>query len=198
MKTDIITHYDLLIEENNDPVYDPEPLQEYMNKWDGQPFIDSLQLDKSKSVLEIGVGTGRLAVKTIPLCNKFTGIDISPKTVERAKHNLKVFNNASLICDDFLTYDFAEKYDVIYSSLTWLHIQNKQFAINKVAGLLNENGRFALSINKDTTNILDFETRQIEIFPDNPDSIKSNFLKSGLAFVEMFETEYAYILVAGK
>ena len=68
MKTDIITHYDLLIEENNDPVNDPKPLQEYMDKWDGPSFIDALRLDKSKSVLEIGLGTGRIAIKVIPLC----------------------------------------------------------------------------------------------------------------------------------
>ena len=129
MKVDVITHYDLLVDEGNDPVCDPEPLKQYMDKWDGQAFIDALQLDKTKSVFEIGVGTGRLAVRTVPFCNKFTGIDISPKTIERAKHNLKSFNNILLICNNFLTYDFTEKYDVIYSSLTWMHIQNKQFAM---------------------------------------------------------------------
>ena len=74
MKVDVITHYDLLVDEGNDPVCDPEPLKQYMDKWDGKPFIDALRLDKSKSVLEIGVGTGRLAVKTAPLCKCFTGI----------------------------------------------------------------------------------------------------------------------------
>lgn len=71
---DVISHYDLLIDENNDPVYDAEPLKSYMNKWDGQQFIDSLQLSKEKSVLEIGVGTGRLAVRVAPECRKFFGM----------------------------------------------------------------------------------------------------------------------------
>lgn len=82
-------HYDLLIDENNDPARDPEPLREYMDKWDGQQFIDSLQLTKEKSVLEIGVGTGRLAVRVASECREFCGIDLSPKTAERAKENLK-------------------------------------------------------------------------------------------------------------
>ena len=60
-------HYDLLIEEGNDPVYDNERLKDYMNKWDGQIFIESMKLNKNKTVLEIGVGTGRIAVKTAPL-----------------------------------------------------------------------------------------------------------------------------------
>ena len=38
MNTDVVTHYDLLIDEGNDPVNDPKSLQKYMDKWDGQPF----------------------------------------------------------------------------------------------------------------------------------------------------------------
>lgn len=67
LKNDVVYHYDLLIDENNDPVHDPKPLQDYMDKWDGQAFIDIMELDNDKSVLEIGVGTGRLAVRVAPL-----------------------------------------------------------------------------------------------------------------------------------
>jgi ubiquinone/menaquinone biosynthesis C-methylase UbiE len=87
---EVIKHYDKLIEENNDPVFDPLALKEYMDGWDGKSFIDEMKLDKSKSVLEIGCGTGRLAMRVCPLVGSFTGIDISPKTVELAKHNLQL------------------------------------------------------------------------------------------------------------
>ncbi len=83
--SDVISHYDSLINQDNDPVHDPEPLKAYMDKWDGDSFIEKLYLEDNKKVLEIGVGTGRLAVKTAPLCKEFYGIDISPKTIERAK-----------------------------------------------------------------------------------------------------------------
>ena len=68
---DVIQHYDLLVKENNDPVHDPKPLRDYMDKWDGQVFIDKMKLDKDKSDLEIGVGTGRLAVR---VCLLYTSI----------------------------------------------------------------------------------------------------------------------------
>ena len=74
LKSEIVRHYDLLIDENNDPVHDPKSLQNYMDKWDGQTFIDKMELDKDKSVLEIGVGTGRLAVRIAPECREFFGI----------------------------------------------------------------------------------------------------------------------------
>ena len=83
-----IEHYDKLIDENNDPVRDPDILKEHMNKWDGKPFIDALELSKDKIVLEIGIGAGRIAVKTAPHCAKLYGIDVSSKTINRAKENL--------------------------------------------------------------------------------------------------------------
>ena len=91
MYTDAKTHYDMLIDEGNDPIYDTEPLKEYMNKWDGELFIEEMKLTKDKTVLEIGIGTGRLALKVATECKTLYGIDISPKTIEKAKINLKEF-----------------------------------------------------------------------------------------------------------
>ena len=113
----VVDHYNMLIDENNDPVYDSEPLKKYMDKWDGQVFIDAMKLDKTKTILEIGVGTGRLALKTIPLCKEFVGIDLSQKTIDRATHNLLQYKNAKLICDDFMSYVFSSDFDVAHSLL---------------------------------------------------------------------------------
>ena len=62
----VIEHYNKLIDENNDPARDGEALRAYMDKWDGDRFIESMRLDTNKTVLEIGVGTGRLAMKVAP------------------------------------------------------------------------------------------------------------------------------------
>ena len=189
-------HYDLLIEENNDPVRDPEPLREYMDKWDGQQFIDSLQLTKEKSVLEIGVGTGRLAVRVAPECREFCGIDLSPKTVKRAKENLKEQSNVALICGDFMSYEFGRKFDVIYSSLTFMHIRDKQAAINKVKTLLNISGRFVLSIDKNQSDTIDYGTRKIKIYPDNKEDIVKYITQSGMNLMKVFETDFAFVFIA--
>lgn len=198
INNDVIRHYDLLIEENNDPVRDPKPLKDYMDKWDGQVFIDKMKLDKDKSVLEIGVGTGRLAVKTAILCKDYCGIDISPKTIYRARGNLVNHKNVKLICDDFLSHHFNSLYDVVYSSLTFMHIHEKQNAINKVACLLKNGGRFVLSIDKSQEDFIDMGTRKITIFPDSPTEIKNCILNANLDLVECFDTELAHIFVAKK
>ncbi len=191
-------HYDLLIDENNDPVHDPKPLQNYMDKWDGQVFIDKMELNKDKSVLEIGVGTGRLAVRVAPLCGEFYGVDISPKTIGRAKDNLAKLENVSLTCADFLSYEFGRTYDVVYSSLTFMHVEEKQKAINKVATLLKDGGRFVLSIDKNQERFIDTGTRKIRTFPDTPEEIKTYIANSGLLLIEQYETEFAHIFVATK
>lgn len=195
---DLINHYDSLIEENNDPILDSEQLREYMDKWDGQIFIDELHLTMDKSVLEIGIGTGRLALKTVLLCKMLTGIDISPKTIKRASENLADHKNVRLICGDFLKHNFMEKFDVIYSSLTFMHIKNKSSAINKIADLLNHNGRFVLSIDKNQSNYIDTGNRKIAIYPDNPNSIRKYIEDEKLKIYKQIETEFAYIIISGK
>ncbi len=189
-------HYDLLIDENNDPVRDPEPLREYMEKWDGRQFIDLLQLTKEKSVLEIGVGTGRLAVRTAPECRDFFGIDISLKTVKRAKENLKAHGNVTLICGDFMSCDFGRKFNVIYSPLTFMHIKDKQAAINKIKSLLNSGGRFVLSIDKNQSDVIEYGARKIRIYPDRKENIAEYIKQSGMNLIKVFETEFAHIFIS--
>ena len=191
-------HYDSLIDENNDPARDPKTLQEYMDKWDGQAFIDELQLSPDKTMLEIGVGTGRLALKVCGKCKHFVGIDISQKTINRAKENMQAFENITLICADFMDYQFDNKYDVIYSSLTFMHIKEKQTVINKVASLLTPNGRFVLSIDKNQSTVLDMGNRKINLFPATADEISKYITAAGLQTEKQFETEFATIFVAVK
>lgn len=193
----IAKHYDILINEGNDPVHDPEPLKAYMDKWDGQEFIDKMQLSKDKTVLEIGVGTGRLAVRTAPLCKDFYGIDISPETIKGAEKNLEEYQNVNLICDDFMTYNFKLTFDVVYSSLTFMHIKDKQSAINKVRELLKNGGLFVLSTDKNQDKFIDIDSNKIEVYPDTKEEITQCINNSGLKLLEHYETEFANVFVCG-
>ena len=191
-------YYDRLIGENNDPVRDPPRLKEYMDKWDGAGFIEKMELSPDKSVLEIGVGSGRLAVRVAPFCRSFCGIDISPLTIKRAGENLSACGGVKLICGDYLTYGFDERFDVIYSSLTFMHISDKKAAIKKTAALLKDSGRFCLSADKSRLKYLDFGGIRTEVYPDDPEQLIFCFAEAGLTEEEHCETEFAYIFVCVK
>ena len=197
-RAEIVRHYDALIDENNDPVHDLGPLKKHMDGWDGDIFIEELELSKRKTVLEIGVGTGRLAAKTAPQGYAFYGIDLSPKTIERAKENLAGIEDVNLICGDFLTYEFDRAFDIIYSSLTFMHIKEKQAAVEKAARLLDENGRLVVSIEKSQATVLEYGKRKIEIFPDRPETIIKLMESARLKKIKQRETEFAYILSGKK
>lgn len=192
---DIKTHYDLLIEENNDPFRDPPELRQHMESWDGQLFLDLMELEPSKTVLEIGVGSGRIAEKTAGRCRYLTGIDISPKTIGRAVENLRNFRNITLICDDFTTHLFSETFDVIYSTLTMMHFQDKLSVIGKISSLLNDNGLVCLSIYKNRSEWIDIGDRRIRVYPDTPEEITASAEQAGLRAKKVVEIENACIIV---
>lgn len=126
------------------------------------------------------------------------GVDISSKTIERAKENLADFKNVRLTCADFLSYEFGRAFDVVYSSLTFMHIEDKQRAVNKIAGLLNDAGRFVLSIDKNPSEFIDTGTRKIKIFPDTLVEIAECIRTAGLTILNQYDTEFATIFVAQK
>lgn len=194
----IVKHYDMLIEEENDPCKDPLPLRKYMEKWDGPKFIASMHLSGIEKVLEIGVGTGRVALKVIPRCLSFDGIDISPKTIQRANDNLSDYENKHLICANFLDYIFNDTYDVIYSTLTLQHFEDKQAFISKASALLNKNGLLCLSLDKNRDKFIDMGNRKLKIFPDNPNTIEKCIENAGLKRQEKYEVEFATIIICSK
>lgn len=191
-------HYDLLIEEGNDPVTDPPELAAYMDGWDGHPFLAALKLDGRQDVLEIGVGTGRLALRTAPKSKSFTGVDISPKTIARAGMHLSGLDNVALVCADFLTWETAARFDVVYASLTFMHFADKQQAAERVAALLKPGGRAVVSLDKSRESLLDYGTRTLTVYPDDPVVLAAHLTAAGLKVLPVQETAFACILIAEK
>lgn len=193
-----LEHYNFLISDNvSDPFRDPEILKDYMNKWDGKPFIDAMKLNPHKVALEIGIGTGRIAVSVLKQCKKLYGIDLSEITIKRAEENLCA-DNVILICSDYLTYAFDVQFDMIYSTLTLMHIEEKQEFFNKVIRDLKKNGRFVLSIDDNQDAYLDMGIYKVKVYPDNPVDTQKYILNAGFHIVEIIKTDNAHIFVCDK
>ncbi len=89
-------------------------------------------------------------------------------------------------------------YDVIYSSLTMLHIRDKAAATGKMAALLSPGGRAVLSLSKDREAVLDFGTRQIRVYPDDPEDIARLMQAAGLHVTDVPDTAFAWLIRATK
>lgn len=192
-------HYDLLLAEDNDPVLDPPALAAYMDGWDGEALLQALCLTPDCRVLEIGVGTGRLALRVLKRgCAAFTGMDISEKTLERAGRHLAAYEHAALIRGEFPADAPQGFFDRIYSSLTFLHIEDKRGACQWIASLLAGGGRCVLSLDKERADVLDMGSRKVRTFPDTPEEISFLLREAGLRVLPPVELERAYLVTAVK
>ena len=189
----VAMYYDLLADEGNDPVNDPEPLRSYMDRWDGDEFIALTELRPTDNVLELGVGTGRLALRIAPRCAHFVGIDISKKSIELARRHLADLDNVSLHEADIADFKYSTKFDVIYSSLVFMHIEKKREVIERIPSMLKPGGRFVLSIDKSSDRYIDLGTRRIAIYPDDPLLTEEYLRSSGLTLTHHLSTPFAHI-----
>lgn len=95
-------------------------------------------------VLDLGAGTGifsEFILKRYPEAS-LTLIDISEKMLEISKLRFKNKTNIKYIFEDYLSYNFNEKYDIIISSLSIHHLMDKEkFELfKKCYSLLNNGG----------------------------------------------------------
>lgn len=194
-----LEHYELLIDEGNDPLQDPPLLQDHMNKWDGPIFFDALKAE-NKIVLEVGVGTGRIAKSVLHAeCQSLVGIDISAKTLDRARSNLSTFSNIDLELADINEFVRPNTFDLAYSVLTFLHIEDKETALSNIYKSLKNNGLFVLSVSKDD-EWFDYGDRRIKLYPMELDEYVHLFQSVGFQIQSIQETEgkYATIMIGKK
>ncbi|MGC9347194.1 MAG: class I SAM-dependent methyltransferase [Anaerolineae bacterium] len=165
-----LEHYERCIDEGIDPCEDDPLLQHYMARWDGVRFFELLGDLEDKAVLEVGVGTGRLACRVLARgCAKFTGIDLSPKTILRARRNLSDFTNLELLVADIEAFTRPQAYDVAYSVLTFMHVADKARALANIVTALRPGGSVVLSIDQ-ASPWLEFGNRRVKLYPIAPDA----------------------------
>ncbi|TCZ79330.1 class I SAM-dependent methyltransferase [Paenibacillus albiflavus] len=191
-------HYEMLIDEGNDPLQDPPQLQAYMNRWDGPSFFNELK-PKNSMVLDIGIGTGRIAKTVLHAgCQFLVGIDISPKTLDRARTNLSSYPNLELVNTDVNNFIRPNIFDLAYSVLTFLHIEDKEKALNNIYISLKNNGSFVLSVSKDN-EWLECGDRKIKLYPIGLEDYIRLFQSIGFQIESIQETESKYAtIIKGK
>lgn len=164
-------HYDRLAAEGHDPVEDPAPLRRYMARWDGPPFYAALEPLAGAAVLEVGVGTGRVALELLARgCGRFTGIDLAPLALQRARAHLGDDPRIELLVADAEAFFRPEAFDAAASVLTFCHIADKPRALRNLVASLKHGGRLVLSISSYAQTELDFGPRRVALHPAPPEA----------------------------
>lgn len=144
------------IKHSNKPIGTKEYFDEVEKR---KYFVEShiplfAEFDKyiGKNVLEIGCGIGTDAVNFARYGANYTGIDISPKSVEITKQRFDVYNLKGTImeCDIENIFDYNnfknQKFDLVYSFGVLHHIPNISKAISNIKNLLKVGGEFKLML----------------------------------------------------
>jgi SAM-dependent methyltransferase len=161
-------HYDRLADQDHGR-NDPPALQSYMARWDGPQFYEMLGRLPGRDVLEIGIGVGRVARKVLKAgCHCLTGLDISPKTLAIAQTDLAEFANLELLQADICDFRRDEGFDVAYSVLTFMHVENKEKALRNIVASLRPGGAVVLSIDRES-DLLNFQEWAVRLYPWPPE-----------------------------
>ncbi len=113
-------------------------------------FIDSIIksfANNAKNVLDIPCGDGRISLGLIKKGYDVTGVDISPKYIEKARDRSPM--NGKFIVGDMRTVDFDTKFDVVlnwYGSFGYFDEETNFKVLSRFSEFLNDNGLLILDL----------------------------------------------------
>jgi 2-polyprenyl-3-methyl-5-hydroxy-6-metoxy-1,4-benzoquinol methylase len=97
-----------------------------------------------EAALDVGCGTGALAVQLAERAQQVVGIDLSPEMIRRAQARTMHAGTLDFRCADVMMTDFmAGSFDVIVS-VTAVHHLPLQAALRRLAGWLRPDGTLAI------------------------------------------------------
>lgn len=180
-------------------LYDQVSDYQYNN---GLALIDELRIESGHQVLDMGCGTGRLALHVAGIAGYVTGIDPSPQRIEVALKNLTkvpVFNVAFELgsSSDVRRYGKGA-FDIVFLNAVFHWINDKEEALDNIYHVLKPGGRLGICTgNKDhpfTAKVLTIEAlRRAGIrnagaesnSPVNAEELESLLKKSGFRVSEI-------------
>ncbi|MGZ4727789.1 MAG: class I SAM-dependent methyltransferase [Acidimicrobiales bacterium] len=107
--------------------------------------LQSLGLTPASTVVDLGTGTGQLAVAVAPHCGRVVAVDVSPVMLEalRAKIRTSGLTNVEVVEAGFLTYEHrGTPADVVYSRYALHHLPDfwKAIALDRMRCMLRPGG----------------------------------------------------------
>lgn len=191
-----------------------------------QTAVELTKKFNNPSILDLGAGTGILTelLHQIHPQSRITLVDMSANMLDKAKNKFNNIDNFTYIEDNYLTMDFKENYDIIISSLSIHHLNDKEkyTLYRKIYQHLNNQGVFInadeviaptdtlekLYVEKETTHLLKQELTNDEKEEilyrrtlDTPSTLKDNLTwldDIGYENVDVIYKYYRYFVLYGQ
>lgn len=108
-------------------------------------LLQSLGLDTTSTVVDLGAGTGQFTLAVAPTCSRVIAVDVSPVMQEALRRNVAAsgHQNVECISAGFLTYRHSgEPIDFAYSRYALHHLPDfwKAVALVRLASVIRPNG----------------------------------------------------------
>jgi ubiquinone/menaquinone biosynthesis C-methylase UbiE len=108
-------------------------------------LLQSLGVDGRSTVVDLGSGTGQLAIAVAPVCARVVAVDVSPVMLRtlRAKATAAGLTNLEVVEAGFVTYEHnGAPADVVYSRYALHHLPDfwKAVALERIARVLRPGG----------------------------------------------------------
>ena len=107
----------------------------------GSSLIELLKPKANELILDLGCGAGQLTEEIAKSGAKVMGMDASESMIESASNN---FPELEFRIANAESFDFAEKFDAIFSNATLHWVKNYKAAATNMFQHLNENGRLII------------------------------------------------------
>jgi SAM-dependent methyltransferase len=116
---------------------------------DSEFYLDQIRQVKG-SILEVGVGTGRLFMNALNSDADIYGIDISPSMLDILRAKLSAENQKRISLQNIINFRLDKRFDLIIAPFrVFMHLTEKDEqlnALNNIYNHLNPGGRFIFDV----------------------------------------------------
>ncbi len=140
-------------------------------------------LTEKMTILDLGCGTGLGAQFYRPFADSITGVDVSPKMLEKA-YEKKIYNRLEVF-DILQEWVFPEKFDLIYSSDVFVYFGDLDAIIRSASSYLSSTGKIAFSVEKLTDSSADYRLFPSGRYAHSQEYLQKCLNRHGLRLLEL-------------
>ena len=122
---------------------DYDKKEKYLNSFEQNKILPLLGEVKNKEILEVGVGTGRLAIRLANLGAKITAVDVSPQMLAVLKSkNDKV----KIVMGDAENLPFSnDVFDLVIATFLIVNLKNPKIFFDEAYRVLKDGGQLVVT-----------------------------------------------------